>query len=37
MNEFLNELGIDLIGDYDEDGKYVIEIEDSNTYSKVFS
>jgi len=37
MREFLKELGITLPGYEDADMKYVVQIPDSNEYSKVFS
>ena len=33
--DFLNELGIDKIG-FEEDNKYIVELEDSNNYQELF-
>ena len=38
MEEFLNDLGITKEGNYtEEDGIYVVDIDDSNEYGKIFS
>lgn len=37
MKEFLQELGIEDPGHFNDDDEYVIDIEDSNQYSRVFS
>lgn len=35
--KFLEKLGIDKAGHYNDDGDYVIEIDDSNEYGRIFS
>ena len=37
MQELLKELGIDKIGEYSEDNSYVININDSNEFGRIFS
>lgn len=37
MRDFLNEIGITLEGTETDDQEYIIDIDDSNLYSKVFS
>lgn len=37
MDEFIKSLGITDDGHYESDNKYVIDIEDSNKYSKIYS
>jgi len=37
MKEFLKSIGIENPGHYTDDEEYVIDIEDSNEYSRVFS
>ena len=37
MREFLDKLGIKFPGRYEDNGDYVVDIENSNDYSKVYS
>jgi len=37
MKEFLKSLGIELAGRYTDDDEYIVDIPDSNTYSKIYS
>ena len=37
MKEFLKSIGIENPGHYTDDDEYVIDIDDSNEYSKIFS
>lgn len=37
MNEFLKSIGITQEGSYENDSKYVVELVDSNEYSKAYS
>ena len=37
MKEFLKEIGIDKPGRYTDDEEYVVDIADSNEYSKIYS
>ena len=35
--EFLKKIGINIVGHYNSDGDYVIDIENSDAYGKIFS
>lgn len=37
MEKFLKNLGIDQVGHYNNKNNYIIDIDDSNTYGKIYS